>query len=120
MKYYRVPKELDGKRVFAHRQQKHISFVGGELFTLRELDRMGIAWVAKKLEAVEVSRKKNILVLWRPLRARGRGEGGYSMKAATGNDAPRGGAEGDYIELTPKGLRQTRELRGELIKENSK
>lgn len=39
---------------------------------------------------------------------------------ATGNDAPRGGAEGDYIELTPKGLRQTRELREELIKENSK
>ena len=39
---------------------------------------------------------------------------------ATGNDAPRGGAEGDYIELTPKGLRQTRELREELIKENNK
>lgn len=39
---------------------------------------------------------------------------------ATGNDAPRGGAEGDYIGLTPKGLRQTRELREELIKENNK
>lgn len=33
---------------------------------------------------------------------------------ATGNDAPRGGAEGDYIELTAKGLRQTQELREEL------
>lgn len=39
---------------------------------------------------------------------------------ATGNDAPRGGAEGDYIELAPKGLRQTRELREGLIKENNK
>lgn len=28
----------------------------------------------------------------------------------TGNDAPRGGAEGFYIELTPKGLRQVKEF----------
>lgn len=28
----------------------------------------------------------------------------------TGNDAPRGGREGDYIELTQKGRRQVREF----------
>ena len=28
----------------------------------------------------------------------------------TGNDAPRGGAEGNYIELTAKGKRQVKEL----------
>ena len=36
----------------------------------------------------------------------------------TGNDAPRGGREGDYVELTAKGLRQTRELREELRREH--
>ena len=28
----------------------------------------------------------------------------------TGNDAPRGGAEGNYIELTAKGKRQIKEF----------
>lgn len=32
----------------------------------------------------------------------------------TGNDAPRGGATGTFVELTPKGKRQTAELRKEL------
>lgn len=30
------------------------------------------------------------------------------VEYATGNSAPRGGVEGDWIELTPRGLRQTR------------
>lgn len=58
MKYYRVPKIIEGCQVYSRKTQKYISFAGGELFTLRELERMGITWVAKKLEAVEVSRKK--------------------------------------------------------------
>lgn len=33
------------------------------------------------------------------------------VEYATGNSAPRGGVEGDYIELTPRGLRQTRVFR---------
>lgn len=60
MKYYRIPKELDGKRVFAHRKQKHIELMEGELFTFRELERAGLLGLALRLKhhAFEVSRKK--------------------------------------------------------------
>lgn len=38
----------------------------------------------------------------------------------TGNDAPKGGATGDYVELSAKGVRQTAELRKELQQERQK
>lgn len=37
----------------------------------------------------------------------------------TGNDSPKGGKEGDYIELSAKGKRQTAELRKELCQQRS-
>jgi hypothetical protein len=58
MQYYKIPNIIDGCQVYSRKTQKYISFVGGELYTLRELEQMGVAWLAKKLEAVEVSRKK--------------------------------------------------------------
>lgn len=59
MKYYRVPKELDQRSVYSAVQLQYVTtLTANELFTLRELEQMGMAWLAKKLEAVEVSRKK--------------------------------------------------------------
>lgn len=56
MQYYRIPKELDGRQIYV--KQKRISFAGGELYTLRELEALGLKGWGKWLEAVEVSRKK--------------------------------------------------------------
>lgn len=57
MQYYRVPKELGQRHVYSARQYV-TTLIANELFTLRELEQMGVAWLAKKLEAVEVSRRK--------------------------------------------------------------
>lgn len=58
MKYYKIPKELNGRQIYVHSKQKHISFVGGELYTLRELEALGLKGWDRLLEAVEVSRRK--------------------------------------------------------------
>lgn len=58
MQYYRIPKELDGRQIYVRSKQKQISFAGGELYTLRELEALGLEGWGKLLEAVEVSRKK--------------------------------------------------------------
>lgn len=58
MKYYRVPKELGGHQVYIQSKRNYVSFVGGELYTLRELEALGLKGWDKLLEAVEVSHKK--------------------------------------------------------------
>lgn len=66
MKYFQVPSCMDGKRVF--RQLSDGSFdrtftpvrelVRDELYTEKELCKLGLDYLKEKLEAVEVSRKK--------------------------------------------------------------
>lgn len=58
MQYYKIPKELDGRQIYVHSKQKHVSFAGGELYTLRELEALGLKGWDRLLEAVEVSRRK--------------------------------------------------------------
>lgn len=58
MQYYKIPKELDGRQIYVRSKQRHVCFVGGELYTLRELEALGLKGWGKLLEAVEVSRKK--------------------------------------------------------------
>ena len=66
MKYFRVPDLMDGKRVF--RQLANGTFertftpvrelVRDELYTERELGKLGIDYIKEKLECVEISRQK--------------------------------------------------------------
>lgn len=66
MTYFKVPENLDGKRAF--RQLKDGTFertftpvrelVRNELYTERELSRLGLDYPKEKLESVDVSRKK--------------------------------------------------------------
>lgn len=66
MKYFKVPSVMDGKRVF--RQLYDGSFertftpvrelVRDELYTERELGKLGLGYLKDKLECVEISRKK--------------------------------------------------------------
>lgn len=66
MKYLKVPSYLDGKRVF--RQLEDGSFertftpvrelVKDELYTERELVRLGLGYLKEKLECVEISRRR--------------------------------------------------------------
>ena len=66
MKYFKVPSVMDGKRVF--RQLDDGSFertftpvrelVRDELYTERELGKLGLDYLKEKLETVEVSRQK--------------------------------------------------------------
>lgn len=66
MQYFKVPSNMDGKRVF--RQLANGTFertftpvrelVKDELYTERELGKLGLDYLKEKLEAVEVSRQK--------------------------------------------------------------
>lgn len=66
MTYFKVPENLDGKRAF--RQLKDGTFertftpvrelVRNELYTERELKILGLDYLKKKLEIINVSRRK--------------------------------------------------------------
>ena len=66
MKYFKVPVHMDGKRVF--RQLEDGTFertftpvrelVRAELYTKRELGKLGLGYLKEKLECVEISRQK--------------------------------------------------------------
>ena len=66
MRYFKVPVRMDGKRVF--RQLSDGTFertftpvrelVREELYTERELRKLGLDYLKNKLESVEVSRQK--------------------------------------------------------------
>ena len=66
MKYFRVPEYMDGKRVF--RQLVDGTFertftpvrelVRDELYTEKELGKLGLDYLKEKLECVEISRQR--------------------------------------------------------------
>lgn len=66
MQYFKVPSQMDGKRVF--RQLEDGSFertftpvrelVRDELYTERELCKLGLGYLKNKLECIEISRQK--------------------------------------------------------------
>lgn len=66
MKYFKVPVHMDGKRVF--RQLEDGTFertftpvrelVHNELYTERELNKLGLDYLKEQLESVDVSRQK--------------------------------------------------------------
>lgn len=66
MKYFRVPGHMDGKRVFLQfadgtfkRTFTHVrKLVRDELYTERELGKLGLDYLKEKLECVEISRQK--------------------------------------------------------------
>ena len=66
MKYFQVPLHMDGRRVFrmlANGQRERTltpvrELVLNELYTERELSRLGLDYIKPQLQAVEVSRKK--------------------------------------------------------------
>lgn len=66
MKYFKVPVHMDGKRVF--RQLADGTFeqtftpvrelVKNELYTERELGKLGLNYIKNNLECVEISRRR--------------------------------------------------------------
>ena len=61
MKYYKVKKEYDQRTIYKYKGNYRIPFtflVADELYTEKELEKIGIRKDSRMFDAVEVSRKK--------------------------------------------------------------